>query len=132
MIWLNNKDISIVVKDKKFLAGMYAMQKSHNNTKMEYYNSTVNLDDAAAVFKFGADYTKVEWNHVVALHSHPQNDRASDNDMSLLKINLGAIYYVSEQKLLFYNSKKARIENEIFIINTSSELLKRLNEKFMK
>ncbi len=168
LIYSRNKDISIVVNDKSLLPGMYAVQKSNKNAGIEYYNSTANLDDAVAVFKFGADNTKPEWkldiyddggsktavvgtsgregsvfsdvqdklgvkgDKVVDLHSHPYNKVASDNDMKILKINTGAIYNRDEKELFFYNSKKSRIENETFKISTSSELLKRLNDKFMK
>ncbi|WP_279122401.1 RHS repeat-associated core domain-containing protein [Bacteroides acidifaciens] len=168
LIYSRNKDISIVVNDKSLLPGMYAVQKSNKNAGIEYYNSTANLDDAVAVFKFGADNTKPEWkldiyddggsktavvgtsgregsvfsdvqdklgvkgDKVVDLHSHPYNKVASDNDMRNLKINTGAIYNRDEKELFFYNSKKSRIENETFKISTSSELLKRLNDKFMK
>lgn len=52
---------SIIVNDQGLLSGMYAMQKNPANKGGEFYNSTVNLDDAAAVFKFGADNTGVEW-----------------------------------------------------------------------
>ena len=163
------KDVSsIIVNDKGLLSGMYAVQKSNKNAGIEYYNSTANLNDAVAVFKFGADNTDAEWkldvyddqgsktaivgtsgressvfsdvqdklgvegDKIVDLHSHPYNKVASDNDMKNLKINTGAIYYRDDKNLLFYNSKKSRIENETFKINTSSELLKRLNDKFMK
>lgn len=168
LIYSQNKDISIVVNDKSLLPGMYAVQKSNKNAGMEYYNSTENLNDAVAVFKFGADNTDAEWkldvydnqgsktaivgtsgregsvfsdvqdklgvkgDKVVDLHSHPYNNVASDNDMRILKINTGAIYYRDEKELLFYNSEKSRIENETFKISTSSELLKRLNDKFLK
>ena len=168
LIYSRNKDISIVVNDKSLLPGMYAVQKSNKNAGIEYYNSTANLNDAVAVFKFGADNTKVEWkldvydnqgsktaivgtsgregsvfsdvqdklgvegDKIVDLHSHPYNKVASDNDMRNLKINTGAIYYRDDKELLFYNSKKSCIENETFKISTSSELLKRLNDKFMK
>lgn len=37
------------------------MQKSNKNAGIEYYNSTANLNDAVAVFKFGADNTDAEW-----------------------------------------------------------------------
>ncbi|TRX39526.1 type IV secretion protein Rhs [Bacteroides sp. HF-5092] len=159
---------SIIVNDKGLLSGMYAAQKSNKNAGIEYYNSTANLNDAVAVFKFGADNTDAEWkldvydnqgskttivgtsgressvfsdvqdklgvegDKIVDLHSHPYNKAASDNDMKNLKINTGAIYYRDDKELLFYNSKKSRIENETFKISTSSELLKRLNDKFMK
>lgn len=159
---------SIIVNDKGLLSGMYAVQKSNKNAGIEYYNSTANLNDAVAVFKFGADNTDAEWkldvydnqgskttivgtsgressvfsdvqdklgvegDKIVDLHSHPYNKVASDNDMKNLKINTGAIYYRDDKELLFYNSKKSRIENETFKISTSSELLKRLNDKFMK
>lgn len=159
---------SIIVNDKGLLSGMYAAQKSNKNAGIEYYNSTANLNDAVAVFKFGADNTDAEWkldvydnqgskttivgtsgressvfsdvqdklgvegDKIVDLHSHPYNKVASDNDMKNLKINTGAIYYRDDKELLFYNSKKSRIENETFKISTSSELLKRLNDKFMK
>ena len=159
---------SIIVNDKGLLSGMYAAQKSNKNAGIEYYNSTANLNDAVAVFKFGADNTDAEWkldvydnqgskttivgtsgressvfsdvqdklgvegDKIVDLHSHPYNKVASDNDMKNLKINTGAIYYKDDKELLFYNSKKSRIENETFKISTSSELLKRLNDKFMK
>lgn len=159
---------SIIVNDKGLLSGMYAVQKSNKNAGIEYYNSTANLNDAVAVFKFGADNTDAEWkldvydnqgskttivgtsgressvfsdvqdklgvegDKIVDLHSHPYNKVASDNDMKNLKINTGAIYYRDDKELLFYNSKKSRIENETFKISTSSELLKRLNDKFTK
>ena len=159
---------SIIVNDKGLLSGMYAVQKSNQNAGIECYNSTADLNDAVAVFKFGADNTDAEWkldvydnqgsktaivgtsgressvfsdvqdklgikgDKVVDLHSHPYNKVASDNDMSVLKINTGAIYYRDDKELLFYNSKKTCIENETFKIDTSSELLKRLNDKFMK
>ena len=159
---------SIIVNDKGLLSGMYAVQKSNQNAGIECYNSTADLNDAVAVFKFGADNTDAEWkldvydnqgsktaivgtsgressvfsdvqdklgikgDKVVDLHSHPYNKVASDNDMSVLKINTGAIYYRDDKELLFYNSKKNCIENETFKIDTSSELLKRLNDKFMK
>lgn len=159
---------SIIVNDKGLLSGMYAVQKSNKNAGIEYYNSTANLNDAVAVFKFGADNTDAEWkldvydnqgskttivgtsgressvfsdvqdklgvegDKIVDLHSHPYNKVASDNDMKNLKINTGAIYYRDDKELLFYNSKKSRIENETFKISTSNELLKRLNDKFMK
>lgn len=158
----------IVVNDKGLLSGMYKMQKANQNAGMEFYNSTMNLDDAAAVFKFGADNTKAEWkldiyddqgnktaiigtsgregsvfsdvqdklkvkgDKIVDLHSHPYNDIASDKDMKILKINTGAIYYRDGKELLFYNSKNPRIENKSYQISTSEELLKRLNDKFMK
>lgn len=158
----------IVVNDKGLLSGMYKMQKANQNAGMEFYNSTMNLDDAAAVFKFGADNTKAEWkldiyddqgsktaiigtsgregsvfsdvqdklkvkgDKIVDLHSHPYNDKASDKDMRILKINTGAIYYRDGKELLFYNSKNPRIENKSYQISTSEELLKRLNDKFMK
>ncbi|WP_254871777.1 RHS repeat-associated core domain-containing protein [Bacteroides acidifaciens] len=61
LIYSRNKDISIVVNDKSLLPGMYATQKAHGNTGRGAYNSTANLDDAASVFKFAADYTGVEW-----------------------------------------------------------------------
>ena len=78
------------------------------------------------------DKLGIKGDKVVDLHSHPYNKVASDNDMSVLKINTGAIYYRDDKELLFYNSKKTCIENETFKIDTSSELLKRLNDKFMK
>lgn len=56
-----NKGLFIVVKDQSFLSGLHKMQKSHMNHGIETYNSTVNLDDAAAVFKFGSDNTNAEW-----------------------------------------------------------------------
>ena len=168
LVYFPNKDISIVVNDKSLLSGMYAVQKSNKNAGMEYYNSTENLNDAVAVFKFGADNTDAEWkldvydnqesktaivgtsgregsvfsdvqdklevkgDKVVDLHSHPYNNVVSDNDMRILKINTGAIYYRDEKELLFYNSEKSRVENETFKISTSGELLKRLNDKFLK
>lgn len=168
LILNKDKNMSIVVNDKGLLSGMYAMQKAGKNQGTESYHSTVNLDDAVAVFKFGADNTKPEWkldiyddggsktavvgtsgregsvfsdvqdklgvkgDKVVDLHSHPYNNVASDNDMKILKINTGAIYNRDEKELFFYNSKKSRIENETSTISTSSELLKRLNDKFMK
>ena len=52
---------SIIVNDKGLLSGMYAAQKSNKNAGIEYYNSTANLNDAVAVFKFGADNTDAEW-----------------------------------------------------------------------
>ncbi|WP_308768390.1 RHS repeat-associated core domain-containing protein [uncultured Bacteroides sp.] len=168
LILNKDKNISIVVNDKGLLSGMYAMQKAGKNQGTESYHSTVNLDDAVAVFKFGADNTKPEWkldiyddggsktavvgtsgregsvfsdvqdklgvkgDKVVDLHSHPYNNVASDNDMKILKINTGAIYNRDGKELFFYNSKKSRIENKTSTISTSSELLKRLNDKFMK
>lgn len=168
LILNKDKNMSIVVSDKGLLSGMYAMQKAGKNQGTESYHSTVNLDDAVAVFKFGADNTKPEWkldiyddggsktavvgtsgregsvfsdvqdklgvkgDKVVDLHSHPYNNVASDNDMKILKINTGAVYNRDEKELFFYNSKKSRIENETSTISTSSELLKRLNDKFMK
>ena len=168
LIYSKNKEISIVVNDKSLLPEMYAVQKSNKNAGIEYYNSTANLDDAVAVFKFGADNTGVEWkldvyddqgsktaivgtsgressvfsdvqnrlgvkgDKVVDLHSHPYNKEASDTDMRNLRINTGAIYYKAEQELLFYDKKRSRIEDEVFIISTSKEMLERLNDKFMK
>lgn len=61
LIYPKSENISIVVSDKGLLSGMYAMQKEQGNTGKGFYNSTTNLDDAAAVFKFAADYTGVEW-----------------------------------------------------------------------
>ena len=128
----------------------------------------MNLDDAAAIFKFGTDNTDVEWkldiydnqgdktaivgtsgkrnhvfsdaqdklkvegNKIVDLHSHPNNPKASDDDMRNLKNNVGAIYYKKDEELFFYNSNNPRMTDQSYIINTSSELLKRLNDKFMK
>ena len=51
---------SITVNDKKILSGMYNMQDGKSGG-LETYNSTSNLEDAATVFKFGADNTSVEW-----------------------------------------------------------------------
>ena len=84
------------------------------------------------VFSDVQDKLGVKGDKIVDLHSHPYNKVASDNDMKNLKINTGAIYYRDDKELLFYNSKKSRIENETFKISTSNELLKRLNDKFMK
>lgn len=50
----------ITVNDKKILSGMYNMQDGKSGG-LETYNSTSSLEDAAAVFKFGADNTSVEW-----------------------------------------------------------------------
>jgi RHS repeat-associated core domain protein len=50
----------ITVNDKKILSGMYNMQDGKSGG-LETYNSTSNLEDAATVFKFGADNTSVEW-----------------------------------------------------------------------
>ena len=44
----------ITVNDKKILSGMYNMQDGKSGG-LETYNSTSSLEDAAAVFKFGAD-----------------------------------------------------------------------------
>lgn len=52
--------------------------------------------------------------------------------MNLLKIETGAIYFIKNNELLFYNNNNARINNESYKINTSRELLNKLNEKFMK
>lgn len=51
---------SITVNDKKILSGMYNMQDGKSGG-LETYNSTSSLEDAAEVFKFGADNTSVEW-----------------------------------------------------------------------
>lgn len=85
-----------------------------------------------SVFSDVQDKLGVKGDKIVDLHSHPYSNVASDNDMRNLKINTGAIYYRDGKELLFYNSKESRIENETFKINTSNELLKRLNDKFMK
>ena len=50
----------ITVKDKELLSGMYSKQDSKLGG-LEIYNSTSSLEDATAVFKFGADNTSVEW-----------------------------------------------------------------------
>lgn len=150
------------------LGRMYSIHKKHKNEGIEYYGSTMNLEDAAAIFKFGTDNTDVEWkldiydnqgdktaivgtsgkrnrafsnaqdklkvegNKIVDLHSHPNNLKASDDDMRNLKNNVGAIYYKKDKELFFYNSNNPRMMEQSYIINTSSELLKRLNDKFMK
>ena len=50
----------VTVNDKELLSGMYVMQDGKSGG-LETYNSTSSLEDAAAVFKFGADNTSVEW-----------------------------------------------------------------------
>ena len=50
----------VTVNDKELLLGMYVMQDGKSGG-LETYNSTSSLEDAAAVFKFGADNTSVEW-----------------------------------------------------------------------
>ena len=164
-----SKDLNKFITVKTgLLNSMYKIQKGRQNQGIEYYGSTMNLDDATAIFKFGADNTKVEWkldiydnqgektaivgtsgkalsvfadvqdklkvkgNKIVDLHSHPEHAEASDNDMKLLRVNTGAIYYRDDQKLLFYTSNKSKLKNEEYTVNTSKELLKRLNDKFMK
>lgn len=156
----------IIVKDKSLLLGMSNMQKEALNLSREI--STSNLEDATAIFKFGADNTSVEWkldiyddeesktaivgtehkassvfsdkqselqvkgNKIVDLHSHPYNEKASDNDMQILKIETGAIYYKDKKSLFFYSNNNSHINNENYTIDTSVELLRILNDKFMK
>ena len=55
----NKKAEPIIVNNKDLLKEMYEMQQT--GQKMESYTSTVGLEDAAAVFKFGADNTSIEW-----------------------------------------------------------------------
>ena len=50
----------VTVNDKELLSGMYVMQDGKSGG-LETYYSTSSLEDAAAVFKFGADNTSVEW-----------------------------------------------------------------------
>lgn len=50
----------ITVNDQDLLSGMYAMQDGKSGG-LETYNSTSNLEEATAVFKFGADNTSAEW-----------------------------------------------------------------------
>lgn len=50
----------ITVSDQELLSGMYALQDGKSGG-LETYNSTSNLEDATAVFKFGADNTSAEW-----------------------------------------------------------------------
>ncbi len=59
LIERDEKVKSIIVRDKELLKGLYEMQKSWG--KLETYNSTSNLKDAAAVFKFCVDNTSAEW-----------------------------------------------------------------------
>lgn len=52
--------------------------------------------------------------------------------MKVLKIKTGAIYFKKEKELLFYNRKTPKIDNKAYPINTSEELLQKLNDKLMK
>ena len=61
LIYYKNRNISVIVSDRKLLSGMHDKQKQNQNESSGYYNSSTNLKDAAAVFKFMADYTEVEW-----------------------------------------------------------------------
>ena len=157
----------ITVNDKELLSGMYVMQDGKSGG-LETYNSTSSLEDAVAVFKFGADNTSVEWkldvyndkgdktaiigtsgkegsvfsdkqselnvkgDKVVDMHSHPYNDKASDQDMNNLKVGIGAVYHRDSKVLFFYDSRNSRIESEEYKIDTSKTLLDKLNDKFMK
>lgn len=147
---------------------MYNMQNNLYNPSKEYYNSTVNLEDAAAVFKFGADNTSVEWkmdvyndkgsktaivgtlhkegsvfsdkkselnvkgNKIVDLHSHPYNDKASGQDMRILKIKTGTIYHKDSQTLFNYNKRNSHINTGDTKATNSSDLSKFLKNNFMK
>lgn len=69
----------------------------------------------------------IKGNRVLDLHSHPDNDYASENDMQLLDLgSKGAIYHVKTSKLIFYDEKHARIEGQNYQIETSKDLLRRL------
>ena len=80
----------ITVSDKKLLRGLSKNMGGDYNRR-RHYQETFNLKDAASVFKFAADNTKVEWkldvykdsNHqlkaVVATNMHPTEVSLTDN-----------------------------------------------------
>ncbi len=51
----------VIVKNKELFSDMFNMQYDKMNPSREIHVSTTELEDAATIFKFAADHTKVEW-----------------------------------------------------------------------
>ncbi|WP_217928784.1 DUF6443 domain-containing protein [Bacteroides caecimuris] len=51
----------VIVKNKELLSDMFNMQYDKMNPSRKIHVSTTELEDAATVFKFAADHTRVEW-----------------------------------------------------------------------
>ena len=102
------------------------------NTTFEFTDKSEQLLLIRQILQASSGRQQMEGQKIIDLHSHPNNGQASNNDMNLLKVETGAIYFTKNKELLFYNNSNARINNESYKINTSRELLNKLNEKFMK